>query len=77
MKINYPKFRKDLTNQQFSHLSVIAFNDKTKKWKCQCDCGNITYVKRFNGNTRSCGCLKKMTFEERKKALEKGEKNIE
>lgn len=61
MKINYPKFRKDLTNQQFSHLSVIAFNDKTKKWKCQCECGNIIEVetkKLISGRIKSCGCMK-------------------
>lgn len=30
------------------------------KWKCQCDCGNITYVlgtKLKQHTTRSCGCL--------------------
>lgn len=63
--------------KRYGLLTVLSYDTDKKMWKCQCDCGNITYVKRFNGNTRSCGCLKKMTFEERKKALEKGEKNIE
>ena len=63
--------------KRYGLLTVLSYDTDKKMWKCKCDCGNITYVKRFNGNTRSCGCLKKMTFEERKKALEKGEKNIE
>ena len=63
--------------KRYGLLTVISYDTDKKMWKCQCDCGNITYVKRFNGNTRSCGCLKKMTIEERKKALEKGEKSIE
>lgn len=35
---------------------------KNAYWICQCDCGNITSVigsKLRNGETKSCGCLKK------------------
>lgn len=31
------------------------------RWKCKCDCGNITYVDGTmlrSGNTKSCGCHK-------------------
>lgn len=42
-------------------LEQITFKDK-RKWKCQCDCGNITEVSLYhliNNNTKSCGCLHK------------------
>ena len=50
-------------------LTVLSYDTHKKMWKCQCDCGNITYIKRLNNNTRSCGCLKKMTKKEREQAL--------
>ena len=39
------------------------FNDDSNKpkWRCICDCGNITVVTGINlrsGNTKSCGCLR-------------------
>lgn len=54
----------DLTGEQFGKLTVIE-RDTTSppkyiKWKCQCECGNITYATGINlrtGNTKSCGCL--------------------
>ena len=57
---------KDLTNCKFNKLTVIRLTDKrTTKgdtiWKCQCDCGNITYVSGGHlksGHTKSCGCNK-------------------
>ena len=59
--------RKDITDQYFGRLKALEYNEKLKKWKCQCDCGNIAYV-RLNdlesGNTKSCGCLKKETTAE-------------
>ena len=63
--------------QRYGLLTILSYDTDKKMWKCQCDCGNITYVRSFNGNKKSCGCLKKMTFEERKKAYEKGGNNIE
>lgn len=57
---------KDLTNQKFGRLSVIKrispIGVKKIKWLCKCDCGNeievyATYLQ--NGDTKSCGCLKK------------------
>ena len=52
----------DLTGQRFGRLIVIEYNKQTKKWKCQCDCGNIKEVQSANlrrGATQSCGCLQK------------------
>lgn len=73
-KQNKPSFYKDLTGQKFNNLTVISFDqEKTKEknsnkesnkrayWKCQCDCGNITYVNTsdlLGGYVKSCGCLK-------------------
>lgn len=52
---------KDITGQKFGHLKVIRYDKEKKKWECQCDCGNTTYVVTRNlktGNTKSCGCRK-------------------
>ena len=76
MKIFYRKRRckdiakpKDITGKRFGKLIAICIDEaKTKQskvrckiWKCQCDCGNITYVSIGNlnsGNVVSCGCYK-------------------
>lgn len=37
------------------------YKSRCKVWKCQCDCGNITYVSIGNlksGSTTSCGCYR-------------------
>lgn len=56
----------DLTGRKFGKLVVIERGangtDGRATWKCQCDCGNIVYVKGSrlrNGHTKSCGCLRK------------------
>ena len=62
--------KKDLTKQKFGRLTVIEqaddyINPKGRhcaKWLCQCECGNVievvgTHLK--NGNTKSCGCIRK------------------
>lgn len=60
--------RAELSGQLFGRLTVIEFSEvKTKRavWKCQCSCGNITYVpthKLKSGHTQSCGCLHKEKF---------------
>ena len=63
LKITKPRDRiKDLTNQRFGKLialEVAGYNPV--KWKCKCDCGNITIVNSSSlvqGLTQSCGCLK-------------------
>lgn len=54
---------KDLTGMKFGRLTVIErAESKFGKtyWKCLCDCGNVTVVRKDrlkNGYTKSCGCL--------------------
>jgi len=55
--------RYDLTGKRFGRL-VALHPDKNEKgrrvWKCQCDCGNVSYPLTSNlvlGGTNSCGCL--------------------
>ena len=46
-----------LTAIEISEEETIKRNSVAKVWKCQCDCGNITYVSITNwGKTQSCGC---------------------
>lgn len=54
----------DLTGKRFSRLTVLcgALREKRPQfmWKCQCDCGNVTFVHPQplrDGKTRSCGCF--------------------
>lgn len=60
----------DLTNRQFGRLTVVKRvgtytspkGGKTPIWLCQCECGNCIEVMASNlrnGNTKSCGCLRK------------------
>ena len=61
----------DLTGKRFGKLVVIQkvgsrirgikCKVKTPLWKCKCDCGNVSEVKRdhmMKGHIKSCGCLK-------------------
>lgn len=57
---------KDLTGMKFNRLTVIKENGRDKyskvRWLCKCECGNeivVAGVFLRNGNTKSCGCLKK------------------
>lgn len=54
---------KDLTGKKFGLLTVIEEGHPTKnnvrRWKCLCECGNITFSERYNlvhGYTKSCRC---------------------
>lgn len=53
----------DEIGHQYGKLTVIDKirpDNKTTFWKCQCECGNITYVKGPDlrqGKVSSCGCL--------------------
>lgn len=56
----------DLKGLRFGRLLVIkeATGYKKLHWLCKCDCGNFTAVcpsKLKNGETKSCGCLRKET----------------
>ena len=57
----------DLTGQRYGRLTVLEkvegnYTNKSSKWKCLCDCGNI-YIGISNHIRRephiSCGCWKK------------------
>lgn len=56
---------KDYSGERFGRLTVLSFSKKEKGryfWVCKCDCGNIKEVcirELKNGNTKSCGCLRK------------------
>jgi len=54
----------DLTNKRFGRLTVIEKTPLRANgnvlWKCQCECGNVSYVTTCNlktENTTSCGCF--------------------
>lgn len=54
---------KNLSGKKFGHLTALEPTERRSGgsivWKCQCDCGNITYVIAGNltsGHTKSCGC---------------------
>ncbi len=56
----------NLTNRRFRKLVIIKQMNKDRwghyKWLCQCGCGNKIIVSScylINGNTKSCGCLRK------------------
>lgn len=56
----------DITNQRFGRLVALypAYKDKhgNEYWKCQCDCGNTTIVKKTHlkeGKIVSCKCFQK------------------
>ena len=51
--------RVDIQGQRFGSLVAIEYVGNTK-WRCQCDCGGVTYVPYSalaRGNTKSFGCL--------------------
>lgn len=55
--------RKDLTGNVFNKLTVISYEEESKKWLCSCECGGSAKVKTAalnNGNTKSCGCYQKL-----------------
>lgn len=50
---------------RFGKLTIIEKLERKKneklKWKCKCDCGNVTSVKDYDlktGVTKSCGCIR-------------------
>ena len=56
----------DLTGKHFGLLTVLERTKDSKGnsiWKCQCACGEVTYVKTGHlnaGTTKSCGCIQRM-----------------
>lgn len=52
----------NLVGKRFGKLTALEYDREKKKWKCRCDCGNITYktTGHLNANAVSCGCTKKI-----------------
>ena len=57
---------KDISGEKFGRLTVLHSkwdpNIRKTVWVCECECGNLTTVRSVslkNGNTKSCGCLKR------------------
>lgn len=55
--------RKNLIGKKFGKLTVIDYTNESRHgralWKCQCDCGNISYATTEGlrtGDNVSCGC---------------------
>lgn len=63
--------KQDLTKQQFGKLTVLQLGYRKNNslyWKCECKCGNITYVKTSDlttGRVKSCGCLRQTPGEQK------------
>lgn len=56
---------KDISGQRFGKLVALNYDhtspSKKSIWKCQCDCGSISFVNITDliyGKTQSCGCTK-------------------
>lgn len=56
---------KNIAGMKFGRLTALEVFKKDGKrtiWKCQCECGNVSYsnvTNLINGTTKSCGCLQK------------------
>lgn len=76
------KEKLDLTNQVFGRLTVlreaeplVSVSEKTRvklskrRWLCLCECGTTKEIGQSvlrNGETKSCGCLQKELFRDKK-----------
>ena len=67
------KLKKNELGNRYGMLTVIAEYPGTSSvgayWICKCDCGNEIAVRGLSlrsGATRSCGCLRAMSLDERK-----------
>ena len=56
--------RQDLIGKRFGKLTVLEYAPEKQKWKCQCDCGNLTYKNtgHLNAGAVSCGCMQKQNL---------------
>ena len=60
-----PRTRQDLSGKRIGKLTVLEYDLEKKKWKCQCDCGNLTYKNTGHlnaGTATSCGCKQKQNL---------------
>lgn len=53
--------RQDLAGKRFGKLTALEYVPEKQKWKCICECGNITYktTGHLNADAVSCGCIQK------------------
>lgn len=57
----------------FGRLTIISYTDRPGKkgeYKCECECGKITYTRTDSlnrGKSKSCGCLMRESVSERTK----------
>lgn len=52
-------YLRDLTGEVFGRLKVAGYNKDTRKWICDCKCGNtveLTTTQLTNKDNQSCGC---------------------
>lgn len=55
----------DITGQRYVRLTAlkeVESDTRHRRWLCKCDCGNNIISNMYslrNGNTKSCGCLRK------------------
>lgn len=50
---------KDLSGQKFGRWTVLEYSSEHRRWKCLCECGNISFVASTalkSGRSKSCGC---------------------
>ena len=73
---------KDETGNKYGRLTVIKEYGRDKNgsvlWLCKCECGNEVVVRcdsLINGNTKSCGCLKRERASDRMRE-QIGENNL-
>lgn len=59
--------------RRYGRLTVLRYYGSCENgavYVCRCDCGQELAVRAMSlrsGNTRSCGCLKQMSYSEREK----------
>lgn len=57
------KYDESYIGKRYGRLTVIEIKEKcVKRFKCQCDCGNIVFARPIDlekGSTKSCGCLQR------------------
>lgn len=74
----------DITGKKFNLLTAIERVENSSngraRWKCLCDCGNITYVTAANlknGAVKSCGCLRHRAGKNRTHGMSKSRLYLE
>lgn len=63
----------DIAGQKFGRLKAVepVWINKRKRWRCDCECGGETVASYSNlkdGDSASCGCIKKEKWAKRVKA---------